>query len=50
MVHAPIGFFPAVNDGDLAIPFCFDFLLFVLAGSITWNFDRLLEKRATKSP
>jgi uncharacterized membrane protein YphA (DoxX/SURF4 family) len=29
IVHAPVSFYPVVNEGDLAVLFCFVFLLFV---------------------
>jgi putative oxidoreductase len=32
MAHAPQGFFPANNNGDAAILFCFVFMFFVFAG------------------
>lgn len=46
VVHAPNSFYPVVNDGDLAILFCFVFLLFVFAGPGAWSLDRLLWKKA----
>src|SRR5712671_7235662 len=33
MVHAPRGFFPLLNGGELAIVYCFIFLYFWVAGS-----------------
>lgn len=39
MVHAPASFYPVVNGGDLAIMFCFVFLLFVFAGAGAWSLD-----------
>jgi len=39
-VHAPVNFYPVVNEGDLAILFCFVFLLFVFAGPGAWSLDR----------
>ena len=49
VVHAPKSFYPVVNGGDLAILFCFVFLLFVFAGPGAWNLDRLLEKQVKES-
>jgi len=49
MVHAPVNFYPVVNHGDLAILFCFVFLLFVFAGPGAWSLDGLLTRRAQKS-
>jgi putative oxidoreductase len=39
MVHAPKSFFPAVNNGEAAILFCFIFLLFVFTGAGAWSID-----------
>jgi putative oxidoreductase len=41
MVHAPRGFFPLLNGGELAIVYCFVFLYFCLAGGGPWSLDRL---------
>jgi len=41
MVHAPRGFFPLLNGGELAIVYCFIFLYFWLAGGGEWSLDRL---------
>jgi putative oxidoreductase len=46
-VHAPLGFFPAINAGDAAILFCFIFLYIFAAGPGAWSID---EMRARKSP
>src|ERR1700746_2773755 len=40
MVHAPRGFFPLLNGGELAIVYCFVFLYFCLAGGGPWSLDR----------
>jgi putative oxidoreductase len=45
-VHAPLGFFPAINAGDAAILFCFIFLYLAAAGPGAWSVD---EMRARKS-
>jgi len=46
MAHAPRGFFPTLNGGQLAILYCFAFLyLFVAAG--VWGLD---EQRARSRP
>src|SRR5689334_10738895 len=42
MAHAPRGFFPILNGGELAIVYCFIFLYFWLAGGGEWSLDRLL--------
>jgi putative oxidoreductase len=39
LVHAPISFFPANNEGDGAILFCFIFLFLVFAGPGRWALD-----------
>ena len=41
MVHAPKGFWPLRNGGDLAAIFCFVFLYLAIAGGGTWSVDRL---------
>ena len=45
MVHAPGGFLPLVNKGELAVLYCFVFLFFAAAGGGEWSLDRLLRKR-----
>lgn len=46
MVHAPRGFFPALNGGELAIVYCFLFLFFAVAGAGAWSLDRLRHETA----
>ena len=41
MVHAPRGFFPLLNGGELAIVYCFIFLYLWFAGGGEWSLDRL---------
>jgi putative oxidoreductase len=41
MAHAPRGFFPLLNGGELAVVYCFAFLYFWLAGGGEWSLDRL---------
>ena len=41
LFHAPEGFYPYVNHGDLAIMYCFVFLYLVLAGAGPWSLDAL---------
>jgi putative oxidoreductase len=43
--HAPKGFFPIINGGDLAILFCFVFLYFAFAGGGAWSVDALRGKK-----
>lgn len=45
MAHAPKGFFPTQNGGQLAILFCFVFLYLVFAGGGEWNVDALIARR-----
>lgn len=40
MAHAPKGFFPTLNGGQLAILFCFVFLYFFFAGAGPWSVDK----------
>lgn len=37
--HAPKGFWPTVNGGQLAILFCFVWLYFSAAGAGPWSLD-----------
>ena len=39
MAHAPRGFFPLLNGGELAIVYCFVFLYLWVAGGGQWSFD-----------
>ena len=39
LVHLPISFFPANNQGDGAVLFCFIFLFLVFAGPGAWALD-----------
>jgi putative oxidoreductase len=43
--HAPAGFWPLLNRGELAALYCFVFLYFAAAGGGEWSIDRLLAKR-----
>ncbi len=45
MVHAPGGFWPLQNKGELAVIYCFLFLFFSVAGGGAWSIDRLWSKR-----
>ena len=47
MAHAPRGFFPINNGGDLAILFCFVYLYFVFAGGGAWSLDNLIARKKT---
>ncbi len=48
-VHAPRGFFPLLNGGELAVLDCFVFLFLSAAGAGPWSIDAAL-KRAGKLP
>ena len=39
MAHAPQGFYPILNGGELAIMYCFVFLYFAAAGGGPWSLD-----------
>ncbi|MFA5028044.1 MAG: DoxX family protein [Candidatus Methylomirabilota bacterium] len=45
MVHAPRGFWPIVNKGELAVLYCFLFLFIASKGSGRWSVDELLGKQ-----
>jgi putative oxidoreductase len=49
MVHAPKGFFPYVNGGNLAILYCFVFFYLVFAGPGPISLDTLLWKKKGSS-
>jgi putative oxidoreductase len=44
MVHSPHGFFPLLNQGELAIVYCFAFLFIAGAGAGPWSVDHQLRK------
>jgi putative oxidoreductase len=48
MAHAPRGFFPLLNGGELAIVYCFLFLYFAVAGAGALSLDLL--RRDTARP
>ena len=41
MAHAPQGFFPILNQGELAIVYCFAFLYLAAAGPGPWSVDAM---------
>jgi len=49
MAHASQGspLLPILNQGDLAVLFCFVFLYFVFAGAGPWSVDAALRRRRT---
>lgn len=46
MAHAPSGFFPLVNQGELAAIYSFLYLYFVFAGGGIWSLDALISGSA----
>jgi len=46
--HAPSGFWPLLNHGELAVLYCFVFLYLVVAGGGSWSLDALRMYRAAK--
>ncbi|HLL14811.1 MAG TPA: DoxX family protein [Pyrinomonadaceae bacterium] len=48
--HAPKGFWPLQNRGELAVLYCFLFLFFAVAGGGEWSLDRLLRRRDSHAP
>ncbi len=44
MAHAPRGFYPILNAGELAILYCFVFLYFAAAGPGPWSLDAARRK------
>ena len=48
IAHAPRGFFPLLNAGELAIIYCFVFLYLAVAGGGEWSVDHL--RAASKAP
>jgi putative oxidoreductase len=45
IAHAPRGFLPIVNQGELAVLYCFVFLYLATAGGGPWGLDWLFGKR-----
>ena len=43
--HAPQGFFPIVNQGELAVLYCFVWLMFAGTGPGRWSLDQLFARR-----
>jgi putative oxidoreductase len=49
MAHAPRGFYPILNAGELAALYCFVFLYLAAAGGGEWSFDRARERGAGRA-
>ena len=45
MAHAPHGFFPILNRGELAVIYCFVFLYLAVAGGGVWSVDHIVRRR-----
>ena len=43
--HAPRGFWPLLNGGELAVFYCFMFLWLSTAGAGPWSLDKMLRKK-----
>jgi putative oxidoreductase len=48
MAHAGQNFFPLVNQGELAVLYCFVFLYFAAAGPGPWSVDAMMWKESEK--
>jgi putative oxidoreductase len=48
LAHAPQGFWPILNRGELAALFCFLFLYFSAAGPGPWSVDALMRRGAPR--
>jgi len=44
--HAPRGFWPLVNHGELAVLYCFVYLFFAVAGAGSFSVDHVLARRS----
>ena len=40
--HAPNGFWPTLNGGELAVVYCFVFLYLAFAGPGPWSLDAMM--------
>lgn len=45
IAHAPRGFYPIVNAGELAALYCFVFLYIAAAGAGPWSVDAILKRK-----
>lgn len=46
MAHAPGGFLPIINKGELAVIYCFVCFYLFFAGGGAWSLDRLIWKKS----
>jgi putative oxidoreductase len=42
IAHAPESFYPILNDGELAVLYCFAFLYLAASGPGPWSLDRMI--------
>ncbi len=47
VAHASGGFWPIINQGELAVLFCFIFLFFAAHGAGRWSLDDVIGRRRT---
>ena len=45
MAHAPHGFSPILNRGELSVIYCFVFLYLAVAGGGVWSVDHIVRRR-----
>lgn len=45
LAHAPKGFYPLTNGGNLAVLFCFVLLYFACAGGGAWSIDAMFGRK-----
>ena len=50
IAHAPQGFWPLLNRGELAVLYCFVFLFLFAAGGGPWSVDQWLRSRREGKP
>ncbi len=48
MAHAPRGWSPLVNQGELAVLYCFVFFYFFFAGGGAWSLDNIMCRKKTE--
>ncbi|HJU21967.1 MAG TPA: DoxX family protein [Casimicrobiaceae bacterium] len=49
LAHAPHGFWPIINHGELAVVYCFVFLYLAVAGGGVYSLDALRHGRAARN-
>lgn len=49
LFHAPHGFWPLLNGGEVVVLYCFIFLYFASTGAGPWSVDRLFAKSGSLS-